>query len=463
MEGGSSQPLLWKEVQKQAIIKDTPEELHNQQFPDRICGTEGCGFSDERSRVVDSHARSVATRKLSIAIVLCLVFIAVEVAGGLISNSLAILTDAAHLLSDVAGFAISLFAIWAGSWEATPRQSYGYFRLEILGALVSIQLIWLLTGIIVYEAIYRLVNSSQSIDGRLMFIVASFGLCVNIAMAFLLGHDGHSHGHTHGHGHRQGHRDGHWHGHSEHSKNSKYNASSDQDEHHDFQDQDHEHEHGHVHGRKDADHNHDHEHSHDHDHDHYQRVDHLPGAVEEPRYSLSEGGQRESYQVDIDIGSEDSHQKEHATPGNINVKGAFLHVFGDLIQSVGVMIGGAIIWAKPEWKVVDLICTLLFSLLVLGTTIKMLRDIVEILMESTPREIDVKGLEKGLCDIPGVIAIHELHIWAITMGKTSLACHVTIVPDADADAVLQKVLGYCERVFNISHVTVQIERHRGTS
>lgn len=156
--------------------------------------------------------------------------------------------------------------------------------------------------------------------------------------------------------------------------------------------------------------------------------------------------------------SEETSHLKNTDVDNINVRGACLHVFGDLIQSVGVMIGGGIIWARPQWKVVDLICTLLFSVIVLGTTIKMLRDIMEILMESTPREIDVKRLENGLCKVPGVIAVHDLHIWAITMGKTLLACHVTIFSDADADVVLEKILSYCEQVFNISHVTVQVER-----
>lgn len=167
---------------------------------------------------------------------------------------------------------------------------------------------------------------------------------------------------------------------------------------------------------------------------------------------------RDSYTVDID-----RSENKKSSAGNINVKGAWLHVVGDLIQSVGVMIGGAIIWVKPEWQIVDLICTLLFSVLVLATTIRILRDTIEVLMESTPREIDAKKLEKGLCAITGVIAIHELHIWAITMGKTLLACHVTIVSDADADDILQKVIGYCDRVFSISHVTIQIERQRGDS
>lgn len=122
------------------------------------------------------------------------------------------------------------------------------------------------------------------------------------------------------------------------------------------------------------------------------------------------------------------------------------------------MIGGAIIWYKPEWKIIDLICTLIFSVIILFTTIKMLRNILEVLMESTPREIDATSLENGLRDMDGVVAVHELHIWAITVGKVLLACHVTITQDADADQMLDKVIGYIKSEYNISHVTIQIER-----
>lgn len=133
-------------------------------------------------------------------------------------------------------------------------------------------------------------------------------------------------------------------------------------------------------------------------------------------------------------------------------------MLGDSIQSVGVMIGGAIIWYKPEWKIIDLICTLIFSVIVLGTTIRMLRNILEVLMESTPREIDATRLAQGLCKMDDVTAVHELHIWAITVGKVLLACHVKIKREANADMVLNKVVDFIRREYNISHVTIQIER-----
>ncbi|KAM1788442.1 hypothetical protein ACFX11_038734 [Malus domestica] len=389
----------------------------------KICGDGPCGFSDTKTSSKDAQERSASMRKLLIAVILCVIFMSVEVVGGIKANSLAILTDAAHLLSDVAAFAISLFSLWASGWEATPRQSYGFFRIEILGALVSIQMIWLLAGILVYEAIARLIHDTGEVQGFLMFVVSAFGLVVNIAMALLLGHDhGHDHGHGHGHGgHGHGHG-GHGHGHEDHDETHNHGITVTT-----------HHSHHHIH--------HPVVHSnHDDKHHHTEVVN-----ISEPLLSHSSEGEKKQ---------EGKGKKQR----NVNLQGAYLHVLGDAIQSIGVMIGGGIIWYKPEWKIIDLICTLVFSIIVLATTIRMLRNILEVLMESTPREIDATKIEKGLCEMDEVIAIHELHIWAITVGKVLMACHVIVKSDANADAVLEKVIDYIKREYNISHVTIQIER-----
>ncbi|OWM85156.1 metal tolerance protein 1-like isoform X2 [Punica granatum] len=395
----------------------------------KVCDEAPCGFSDAKTISKDARERSASMRKLAIAVVLCVIFMTVEVVGGIKANSLAILTDAAHLLSDVAAFAISLFSIWASGWEATPRQSYGFFRIEILGALVSIQMIWLLAGILVYEAIDRLINGTTKVDGFLMFIVAAFGLVVNIAMTLLLGHDhGHDHGHGHGHGNGHGHGHGgdHYHAHGDHGDSHSHGLTY--TAHHRVTDQHHHHD----------------EDSKPHDdHHHIQETD-----ITEPLLKV-----RSDLEAHPMSGPAETKRER-----NINVQGAYLHVLGDSIQSIGVMIGGAVIWWKPEWKIIDLICTLVFSVIVLGTTIKMIRSILEVLMESTPREIDATRLEEGLCQMDEVVAVHELHIWAITVGKVLLACHVKIKRDANADMVLDKVVDYIRREYNISHVTIQIER-----
>ncbi|KAK1431529.1 hypothetical protein QVD17_07989 [Tagetes erecta] len=373
------------------IFANVPTSSRN-----KACGDAPCGFSDAKTSSREAKQRSGSMKKLCVGVIFCFIFMGVEVYGGIKANSLAILTDAAHLLSDVAAFAISLFSVWASGWEATPRQSYGFFRIEILGTLVSIQIIWLLTGILVYEAIYRLFHASVEVEGGLMFGIAAFGFVVNIVMMFILGHD---HGHQHDHG---------------------------------FSVTTHKH-HRHIHDR-DHDHDHDEKNSHDHDHDEQNDVHH-------------------DHDHDQDEQSEPLLKKR----SNINVESAYLHVLGDSVQSIGVMIGAGTIWYNPSLKIIDPICTLLFSVIVLYTTVNMLRDILEVLMESTPREINATSLERGLYEIDEVVAIHELHIWAITLGKVLLACHAKIRPEANADMVLDKVVKYIRREYNISHVTIQIE------
>ncbi|XP_023643335.1 metal tolerance protein A2-like [Capsella rubella] len=141
------------------------------------CPGSGCGFSDARTISRDAAERSVYEEAVGGCFGL---FITVEVVGGIKANSLPILRDVAHLLSDVAAFAISLFSLWSSGLEKTPCQSYGFFRSEILGALVPIQMIWLLAGFH---------NSNGEVQGSLMFLVSVVGQLVNIAMADVLGHD----------------------------------------------------------------------------------------------------------------------------------------------------------------------------------------------------------------------------------------------------------------------------------
>ncbi|PON97201.1 Cation efflux protein [Trema orientale] len=243
----------------------------------------------------------------------------------------------------------------------------GFFRVEILGALISIQLIWLIAGILVYEAMVRLKHKAGEVNnGFLMFVVAAFGLVVNIIMALLLGHD-----HDRGHG------------------------------------------------------------EHDHGFGFSHRILLLPAHHQHEEQQTSRRTRKEA--------------KEHKCAS------------WRFHPKYWVMIGGGIIWYKPQWERVDSICTLIFSVIVVATTIKMLCNMIELLMESTPREIDATKLEGGLLEMQEAVAIHELHIWALTVGKILSACHVKITPEANADMVLYNVKDYITREYNINHVTIQIE------
>jgi solute carrier family 30 (zinc transporter), member 2 len=141
--------------------------------------------------------------KLLMVTGLSLLFMIGEIVGGYVSGSIAIITDAAHMLSDVAGFLISYFAIYMGSRPANYQMSFGYHRAEILGALASVLLIWGLIIWLFIEAIHRCVDPEE-IDGEIMLITACVGLACNIVSIFTLhscggdhGHHHHDHGHSH--------------------------------------------------------------------------------------------------------------------------------------------------------------------------------------------------------------------------------------------------------------------------
>ncbi|XP_075214972.1 proton-coupled zinc antiporter SLC30A2-like isoform X2 [Lycorma delicatula] len=138
---------------------------------------------------IDTKAR----RKLIFASVLCVLFMLLEMVGGFISNSLAIATDAAHLLTDFASFMISLFAIWVSARKPTRVFLFGWHRAEVIGALVSVLTIWVVTGVLVYIAIERIVEKEYEIDAKVMLITSAFGVLVNLIMGCTL----HQHGHHH--------------------------------------------------------------------------------------------------------------------------------------------------------------------------------------------------------------------------------------------------------------------------
>ncbi|XP_022752702.1 metal tolerance protein B-like isoform X2 [Durio zibethinus] len=341
-----------------------------------------CAFSKQENATLESKQRWMSATKLSGLIVFYLMVMLVEIIGGVKSNSLAVMTDAAHLLTDVAGFFISLITVWASAWKATSYQSFGFNRLEVLGALLSVQLIWLISALLIYEALDRILHKNKEVNGLLMFEIAAFGFIINLVMVLWLGHD-----HTH---------------------------------HHACGDTDHQQHHHHHH------HHHDHERG-------------KPCDLTEEETSLVPSSPAKAKIL------------------NINLQGAYLHVMADLIQSVGVMIAGAVIWIKPKWLIVDLLSTLVFSTIALCTTLPMLRDIFGILMERTPSDINIDMLESGIKGINGVQNIHDLHVWAITVGKLVLSCHVVAEPGVSSNELLGKIRDYCQKTYKIHHITIQIE------
>ncbi|XP_075244818.1 proton-coupled zinc antiporter SLC30A2-like [Convolutriloba macropyga] len=356
---------------------------------------------------VNQSESNAARNKLLLASSLVLVFMVCEFVGGFLANSLAIMTDAFHLLSDFAGFCISLFAIWFATRPATKNMSFGYYRAEVLGAVISVLLIWVLTGVLVYMAILRVINQDYEIDADVMLITAACGLAVNVVLGVVLyqadiPHDiggfGHSHGHDHSHGHSL-----------THSEKKKRNLKD----------------------------------------------------LEARGFLQPNAGYNSLINDDSNatLESDESLEGELAENRNINVRAAFIHCLGDLVQSTGVLIAATIIKLKPDWILADPICTFFFSILVLFTTLTIMRDAVQILMEGKPAGYEYDQIMEELMAIPGVRTVHNLHVWSLSIEKVAISVHLTIEPEADQEQILRESTKKLKSNFQFSHTTVQVEHY----
>eukprot|EP00798_Chlamydomonas_sp_ICE-L_P005074 gene5074-34872_t len=291
----------------------------------------------------DPGASAKEKRKLIIACILCFAFMCIEVAGGYYAGSVAIMADAAHMMSDVAGFGVSLFAtIVVSRRSSTWSYSFGYHRAEIIGALLSIMMVWAVTGALVWEAVLRILNP-RPVDGKIMVIISVAGIIFNLIAC------NHAHAPAEGNGHAHG-------------------------------------------------------------------------------------------------GSKEKKAALEKKKRNMNMEAAALHVLGDLVQSIGVAIAGALIWYfqdDPRWLIADPLCTFLFAILVVMTTVSIIRDIMHTLMERAPH------------NVPGVQDVHDLHVWSLSSSIPILTAHIHKNEGADSDQVLEKVEHYIRKA-GIRHSTVQI-------
>ncbi|XP_059167548.1 proton-coupled zinc antiporter SLC30A2-like isoform X2 [Physella acuta] len=448
------------EKKKVTYILQT-SDTHHQTSTDGIESTSN--DSHCHSQLKKESINKKARTKLILASVLCLLFMTGEMVGGLLAHSLAIVSDAAHLLTDFASFMISLMALYLAHRPATKKLSFGWYRVEILGAFLSILMLWVLTGVLVYSAVLRIMEDNYEIDATIMLITAATGVAFNIVLGTTLHQHSHSHGGGHGHSHES---EGH--GHSHESKGHGHSHENGGHSHlHESGGHGHSHEsQGHGRSHENGGHSHLHEsggHSHSHkSHD---------GEGDSRRLSQS-ASKTGSYgaMADVEAGSKEDEtapllsgkvveKKSHHSGSNINVKAAFIHVIGDLFQSVGVLVAAFIIYYKPEWKIADPICTFMFSLFVLVTTLTIMRDIIVVLMEGTPRGINFAEVRETFFEVEGVLDIHNLRVWSLTMDKTALSVHLAVDKKSDPLRVLKMASQAIQRRFNISETTMQIEEY----
>lgn len=270
-----------------------------------------------------------------IAFLLTAGFMLAELVGGFLANSLALMADAGHMVSDAAALGLGLFAMWIASHPHTERRTFGFHRAEILAALANGSLLVAIAFFVIWHAAERL-QQTQVVASGPMLAIAVIGLVVNLASLHFLG------GHRH---------------------------------------------------------------------------------------------------------------------GNLNVRGAFLHVLGDTLGSIGVILA-AIIIRFTGWTPVDAIVSLFIALLILVSGWRLVRETISVLLESTPRGLDSDALRRDLVDIPGVQDVHDLHIWTVTSGFVSLSCHAEVTSSDVADEVLRRATVLLRERYGIRHVTIQPETSR---
>ena len=324
----------------------------------------------------------VAMFKLKIISVVCCSFMIIEFICGYLAGSLAIMSDATHLLSDLAGFLISLFSLIVAMKPADRDFTFGYHRFEVLGALASILIIWGLTIWLLMAAIWR-IRHPNPIVGFLMVCIAAGGLLFNIIMNRVL------------------------------SYNPVVNS-----------------------------------------------MDSGMGAIKKNSEDLNdnENNLKERLLDDDNNLAEDELLKHNLkADDNPVIRAAYIHILGDMIQSAGVLIASLIIYffqdTHPRVRIVDPICTFCFAIIVLCTTFPVSRDCFYVLLESTPRDLDIESLYSDLSSIEGVISVHDIHLWNISIGRPSIALHIICEnPDLQLKIATQTCKNY-----GIKHCTIQTE------
>lgn len=277
---------------------------------------------------------SFGQRGLVIALSITSIMMFAEVIGGIISNSLALLSDAGHMLTDIFALALSLFAIKYGEKPATLKKTYGFYRLEILASLINGTILILISLYIFYTA-YQRALQPPIINAPVMMGIAFLGLVVNIIAAIFL------------------------------RKSSKE---------------------------------------------------------------------------------------------NLNVRGAYLHIVGDALSSIGVLTGGFII-LFTGWYIIDSILSVLIGIVIIIGAYSLMKESVDILLEATPKGIDLAEVIREAKKIKGVKDIHHIHLWTITSGIYSLSAHILIedLLTSKSAQILDSINQLLRERFHIDHTTFQFE------
>jgi len=273
-------------------------------------------------------------RRMALSLVITLAFVFVEIAAGLFSNSLALLTDAAHNFTDVLALALSWWALRLTSQPASHQRTYGYHRAGILAALVNSTTLVIIALGIFYEAYQRFINPPE-VQADVLIGVGMIAVLVNVVTALLV---------------------------------------------------------------------------------------------------------------------------RHRAESDLNIRAAFLHLMGDVLSTIGAVMAGIII-RFTNWNWLDPLVSVLIGLLIVWSAWKILREAIDILMESTPTDIDMNALIRDIHSVNGVRDVHDLHVWSITRNMRTLSAHLVTddLSISEGASIQTRVNEVLFHKYNVNHATLQLE------
>jgi cobalt-zinc-cadmium efflux system protein len=271
-------------------------------------------------------------KALTIVLVLTACFIVVEAASGFYTGSLALISDAAHMLTDVFALSLAYFALWFSVKPPTLSKTYGFYRAEILAAFINGILLFVISAGIIVEA-YQRFRVPHEVKSLEMTIVAIVGLMLNVGSAHIL---------------------------------SRYKSA------------------------------------------------------------------------------------------NLNIKSALYHVISDALGSAGAVAAG-VVMLLTGWYYADTIISVLVSILILRSAWIILMESVHILLEGTPRGMDLKAIQNAICSHQGVLGVHDLHAWTLTQGFEALSAHLVVDDMHRGEKLISDIKEQLSAKFHITHVTLQLE------
>ncbi|KAL6122034.1 hypothetical protein NUSPORA_00954 [Nucleospora cyclopteri] len=392
----------------------------------------------------DHHVIQTEKDIKSIKIILFIIafFMMLEIWGHLKTNSLSLLADALHLLVDISGFLISIFTLHLSQKSATTKHTFGYQRYEIIGAMGSVFLIWVAAIYLMLESIHKFIHPHE-INTQIFTGIAIVGLFVNVFCCILL-HSSNDFSF----------KDTGYHYIINRIKRSvKMISNLVFSSNYKIDESDKETNQTLIFNPLI-----------DTDQNYYKSANTIQlkklktGKEKKQHKRMMKKSRKKKLEEDLSTFNESTIVSNLPKNQNLNIRATYVHIIGDIIQSIGVVLASLIIHFNPKWVFVDLICTLIFTFLVVYSTIPVFKDGISVLSEATPAYIDIEKIKENIEMHPKILEVLNIKCWSV--GMNCVALNLTILVDfitiQQYERLLKCLNNYLRYNVGIEMITIEI-------